>query len=312
LITKIEGGRPKPIKPGPYQRRALIAMLELVLIFGNEIPLRAIQERACCDDAKCRKGIADGLRRWRKRGLVVAKGARRGLRYGFAPQLLEMLDQSSNQKRWSLKRTRSTRPVDAPWGTTLRIFKMILESRIGLFTREIEGRLGISRVAVRYHINKLKKLGLVVEPSPGYVAPAPLDMKKVERALEAAGEYRAVLEAVGLIYANGRVWLRPFTAKKYAMVKKEGSLRNAQRELKQLRDRAIIIRLPGRKCRFGVYIINPIYPVRIPEHIHDESTKHLYGGWRVWKRRKNSSNCRSCVQVGRGMLGDGGGCGGSC
>jgi transposase len=247
----------------------------------------------------------------RKRGLVVAKGAGRGLRYGFTPQLLEMLDQFSNQKGRSFKRTRSTRPVDAPWGTTLRIYKMILESRIGLFTREIEGRLGISRVAVRYHINKLKKLGLVVESSPGYVAPAPLDMK-VEKALEAAGEYRTVLEAVGLIYANGRVWLRPFTAKKYAMVKKEGSLRKAQRELKQLKDKAIIIRLPGRKCRFGVYIINPIYPVRIPEHVHDGSTKHLYGGWRVWKRRKNSSNGRSCVRVKRGILGDGGGCGGSC
>ena len=312
MITKIEGGRAKPIKPGPYQRRALIAMLELVLIFGNEIPLRAIQERACGDDAKCRKGIADGLRRWRKRGLVVAKGARRGLRYGFAPQLLEMLDQSSNQKRWSLKRTRSTRPVDAPWGTTLRICKLILESRIGLFTREIEVRLGISRVAVRYHINKLKRLNLVREPFPGYVEPAPPDMKRVEEALEAAGEHRIVLEAVGLIYANGRIWLRPFTAKEYTMVKKEGSLRKAQRELKRLRDRAIIIRLPGRRCRFGVYIINPIYPVQIPQHVYDKSTRHLYGGSRVWKRRKNSSNCRSCVRVGRGMLGVGGGCEGSC
>jgi DNA-binding transcriptional ArsR family regulator len=188
---------------------------------------------------------------------------------------------------------------------------MILESRVGMYTREIERRLGISRVAVRYHINKLKRLSLVEEPFPGYVKPAPPDMRRVEEALEAAGELRVFLEAVGLIYANGRIWLRPFTTKEYAMVKKEGSLRKAQRELKQLRDRAIIIRLPGRKCRFGVHIINPIYPVRIPEHIHDKSTKHLYGGWKVWRRRRNSSNCRSCVRVRRGMLGDGG-CGGSC
>jgi len=304
LATMVENGRPKPIKLGPRQRLALRAMLELRPIFDNEIPLRAIQDWACGDDVRCRKRVADGLRRWRKRGLVVARGAGRGLRYSFTPQLLEWLDQLSNQNGWSFKPTRSTRPVDGPWGTTLRIYKMILESR-GIYTREIQGNLGISRTAVRYHINKLKKLGLVVEPSPGYVAPAPLDMKKVERALEAAGEHRIVLEAVGLIYANGRVWLRPFTAKEYAMVKKEGSLRKAQRELKELRDRAIVIRLPGRKCRFGFYIINPIYPVRIPEHIHDESTKHLYGGWRVWKRRKNSSNGRSCVRVKWGILGDG-------
>jgi predicted DNA-binding transcriptional regulator len=308
----VEGGRAKLIKPGPYQRRALVVMPELMRIYGNEIPLRAIQDWACGDDAKCRKGVADGLRRWRKRGLIGARGARRGLKYIITPQLLELLYQLSNRKRLSLKRTRSTRPVDAPWGTTLRIYKMILESRVGMRTREIERRLGISRTAVRYHINKLKRLGLVEEPFPGYVRPAPPDMRRVEEALEATSELRVFLEAVGLIYANGRIWLRPFTAKEYKMVKNDGSLRNAQRELKQLRDRAIIIRLPGRKCRFGFYIINPIYPVRIPEHIHDESTKHLYGGWRVWKRRKNSSNCRSCVRVGGGVLGVGGGCGGSC
>ena len=305
MATGVKDNKPTLIRLGPHQWRALEAMFELRLIFGNEIPLKVIQDRACGDDAKCRKGVTDGLRRLRKRGLVVAKGARRGLRYGFTPQLLEMLDQSSNRKRCSLKRTRSTRPVDAPWGTTLRIYKMILESRIGLFTREIEGRLGISRVAVRYHINKLKRLGLVREPFLGYVEPAPLDMKRVEEALEVAGEHRIVLEAVGLVYANGRVWLRPFTTKEYAMVKKEGSLRKAQRELKQLRDRAIIIRLPGRKCRFGVYIINPIYPVRIPEHIHDKSTKHLYGGSRVWRRKRNRSPRRSRVRVKRGILGGG-------
>jgi len=173
-----------------------------------------------------------------------------------------------------------------------------------MYTREIERRLGISRTAVRYHINKLKKLSLVLEPLPGYVTPAPLDMGKVEKALEVAGEYRVVLEAVGLIYANGRIQLRPFTSKEYAIVKKE-SLRKAQHELKRLKDEAIIIRLPGRRCRLGVYIINPIYPVRIPEHVHDGSTRHLYGGSRVWKRRRNSSNHRSRVRVGRGILGDG-------
>jgi DNA-binding transcriptional ArsR family regulator len=297
LATRIEGGRPKLLKPGPHQRRALTAMLELRPMFDNEIPLRVIQDRACGDDAKCRKGVADGLRRLRRRGLVVFRGARRGLRYGFTPQLLEILIQLSNQKRLTLKRTRSSRPVDSPWGTTLRIYKMILESRIGMYTREIEGKLGISRTAVRYHVNKLKELGLVREPFPGYVEPAPPDMKRVEEALEAAGEHRVVLEAIGLIYANGRVWLRPFTAKDYAMVKKE-SLRKAQRELRQLRDESIIIRLPGRRCRLGVYIINPIYPTKIPQHVHDKSTRHLYGGWRVWRGKRKHSPYRSCVRVG--------------
>jgi len=287
LATRIEGGRPKPIKPGPRQRRALIAMFELRPIFDNEIPLKAIQDRACGDDVKCRKGVADGLRRFRRRGLVIAKGTRRGLRYGFTSQLLELLDRLSNQKRWTFKRIRSRRPVDSPWGTTLRIYKMILESRIGMYTREIEGRLGISRTAVRYHINKLKRLGLVREPFLGYVEPAPPDMKRVGEALEATGEHRVVLEAIGLIYANGRIWLKPFTSKEYAVVKKE-NLRKAQRELKQFRDRSIIIRLPGRKCRWGVHIINPIYPAHIPQHVHDRSTRHLYGGQRVWRRRKSS------------------------
>ncbi len=302
MATRIEDGRPKLIKPGPRQKRALIAMFELMPIFGNEIPLKAIQDRACGDDAKCRKGVADGLRRWRKRGLVEAQGARRGLRYIITPQLIALY-QLSNPNRWSLKRTRSTRPVDSPWGTTLRIYKMILESR-GIYTREIQGNLGISRTAVRYHINKLKRLGLVKEPFPGYVEPAPLDMERVEKALEVAGEHRVVLEALGLIYANGRIWLRPFTAKEYAMVRKI-SLRKAQRELKQFKEKAIIIRLPGRRCRFGVYVINPIYPVRIPQHIHDKSVRHLYGGSRVWKRKKNRPPWRSCVRVGRGILGGG-------
>jgi biotin operon repressor len=225
LATRIKSGRQKLLKPGPHQRRALIAMLELRIIFGDEIPLRAIQDRACGDNAKCRKGVADGLRRLRKRGLVVARGARRGLRYAFTPQLLEVLDRLSNQKRWTFKRTRSSRPVDSPWGTTLRIYKMILESR-GMFTREIVGRLGISRAAVRYHINKLKRLNLVREPFPGYIEPAPLDMERVERALEVVGEHRVVLEAVGLIYANGRIQLRPFTSKEYAMMRKRVSERH--------------------------------------------------------------------------------------
>ena len=310
MTTRVRGGEPKLIKPGPYQRRALEAMIELRAIFGDEIPLRAIQDWACGDDVKCRKGVAGGLRRFRRRGLVVARGVRRGLRYGFTQQLLEWLVQFSNQKGFTFKRTRSSRPVDAPWGTKLRIYKMILESRIGMYTREIQANLGISRTAVRYHINDLKKLGLIVEPSPGYVAPAPLDMGRVERALADAGEYRVILEAVGLVYANGRIWLRPFTTKGYAMVRKE-YLRRAQRELKQLRDGAIVIRLPGRRCRFGIYIINPIYPTRIPQHTHDRSTRHLYGGWRVRRRRRNSSNCRSRVQVG-GIYGGGGCCGWPC
>ena len=303
--TRVRDNKLELIRLGPHQRRALKAMLELRLIFGNEIPLKAIQDRACGDDAKCRKGVTDGLRRLRKRGLVVARGARRGLRYIVTQQLIELY-QISKQKKQCFKRTRSTRPVDAPWGTTLRIYRMIVESRVGMHTREIERRLGISRTAVRYHINKLKRLGLVEEPFPGYVKPAPPDMRRVEEALEAAGELRVFLEALGLTYANGRIQIKPFTAKEYRMVRKEGSLRKAQRELKELRDRAIIIRLPGRRCRFGVYIINPIYPVQMPQHTHDRSTKHLYGGQRVWRRRKNSSSCRSCVRVGLGILCDGG------
>jgi DNA-binding transcriptional ArsR family regulator len=272
-------------------------MLELKPMFENEIPLRVIQDKVCSENVKCRKGIADGLRRLRRRGLLIARGSGRGLRYGFTPQLLEMLVQLSNQNGWTFKHVKSSKPADAPWGTKLRIYKMILESRIGVYTREIERKLGISRTAVRYHINKLKRLRLVVEPSPGYVAPTPPDMKRVERALEAAGEHRVLLEATGLIYANGRIRLRPFTSKEFAMVMK-GSLRNAQRIVKQLKDKAIIIRLPGRRCRFGIYVINPIYPVRIPQHVHDRSTRHLYGGSRVWKRRKNSSAWRSCALAG--------------
>jgi predicted transcriptional regulator len=190
---------------------------------------------------------------------------------------------------------------------------MILESRIGMYTSEIERRLGISRTAVRYHVNKLKRLGLVIEPSPGYVAPAPLDIGRVKRALEAAGEYRVVLEAAGLIYANARIQPRLFTTKELAMIMKV-SLRKTQRVVKQLKDKNVIIRLPGRRCRLGFYIINPIYPAHIPQHVHDRSTKHLYGGWRVCKRckrRKNPSGCRSRVRVKWCTLSVGGGCGGS-
>jgi predicted transcriptional regulator len=296
LATRIKSRRPKLIKPGPRQRMALIAMFELRAIFDNEIPLRAIQDRACGDDVKCRRRVADGLRRFRRRGLVTARGARRGLRYGFTPQLLETLVQLSYQNGLTLKRIRSSRPVDSPWGSTLRIYRMILESRLGMYTGEIERRLGISRTAVRYHVNKLKRLGLVVEPSPGYVAPTPLDMERMERALEAASEYRVVLEAAGLIYANARIQPRLFTTKELAMIMKV-SLRKAQRIVKQLKDRNIIIRLPGRRCRLGFYIINPIYPTHVPQHVHDKSTKHLYGGQRTWKRKKSSSGCRSCVPV---------------
>jgi predicted transcriptional regulator len=308
LATMVGDGGPSLKSFGPYQRRAIMAMLELRPMFDNEIPLRVLQDKACGENAKCRRGVADGLRRLRRRGLVVARGARRGLRYGFTSQLLELLDRLSNQKRWTFKRIRSRRPVDSPWGTTLRVYKMILESR-GMYTREIEGRLGISRTAVRYHVNKLKRLGLVREPFPGYVEPAPLDMERVERALEAAGEYRVVLEAAGLIYANGRIQLRPFTTKELAMVMKV-SLRKAQRIIKQLKDKNIIIRLPGRRCRLGFYIINPIYPTRIPQHVHDRNTKHFYGGSR--RRKAVPPRCRSRARVRCVVFGGGGLCGRSC
>jgi DNA-binding transcriptional ArsR family regulator len=160
---------------------------------------------------------------------------------------------------------------------------MVLESRIGMFTREIEARLGLSRVAVRYHVNRLKSWGLIVEPVRGYVKPAPLDMARLEKALQAAKELRVVLEALGLVYANGRVMLRPFTTKEAAMLT-DSSLRKAQEMLRRSREDGVVIRIPGRRCRLGVHIINPVYPSRLPEHRHDRDTIHLYGGAR--RRRK--------------------------
>jgi DNA-binding transcriptional ArsR family regulator len=160
---------------------------------------------------------------------------------------------------------------------------MVLESRIGMYTREIEARLGLSRVAVRYHVNRLKAWGLIVEPVRGYVRPAPLDPARLEKALQAAGELRVVLEALGLVYANGRVMLRPFATKEAAMLM-GSSLRKAQEKLRRSREDGVIIRVPGRRCRYGVCIINPVYPMRLPEHRHDRDTIHLYGGAR--RRRK--------------------------
>jgi len=273
---------------GYYQSLGLTAMLELRPLYGDYIPLRSIQDHVCLNGQKthaevkeCRRKVAAGLRRMRRRVLLKAVGQNRGLLYGFTRELLEILRRGGRDLL--KRRRRSTRPVDAPFGTTLKVYKMILESRIGMFTREIEARLGISRVAVRYHVNRLKAWGLIVEPSRGYVRPAPLDLNRVNRALEAAKDLRVVLEALGLVYANGRIQPRPFTAKEAAMVMKV-SLRKAQGCLKQLKDNGVIIRAPGRRCRYGVYTINPVYPSRLPEHRHDRDTIHLYGGAR--RRRK--------------------------
>jgi transposase len=269
---------------GYYQSLALTAMLELRPLYGDYIPLRSIQDHVCLDRPRvreCRRRVAAGLRRLRRRGLLKAVGQGRGLWYALTRRLLGVLKRGG--RRVLRRKRRSTRPVDAPFGTTLRILKMVLESRIGVYTREIEARLGLSRVAVRYHVNRLKAWGLFEEPSRGYVKPAPLDPARLEKALQAARELRVVLEALGLVYANGRVMLRPFTAKETAMVM-DSSLRKAQGCLKQLKDIGVIIRAPGRKCRLGVYVINPVYPSRLPEHRHDRDTIHLYGGAR--RRRK--------------------------
>jgi biotin operon repressor len=266
---------------GYYQALGLKAMLELRPLYGDYIPLRSIQDHACFDSKPCRRRVAAGLRRLRRRGLLKAVGCGRGLWYAFTRQLLEILKRGRRVLR---RKHRSTRPVDAPYGTMLRVLKMVLESRIGVYTREIEARLGISRVAVRYHVNRLKALGLIVEPVRGYVKPAPLDMVRLERILGAAGSSRPLLEAVGLVYANGRVQPRLFTAKEVAMIM-DSSLRKTQELLRRLREDGVIIRAPGRRCRLGVYVINPVYPSRLPEHRHTHDTIHLYGGARRRRRR---------------------------
>jgi transposase len=262
---------------GYYQVLGLKAMLELRPLYGDYIPLRTIQDRVCFEDKVCRRRVAAGLRRMRRRGLLKATGTGRGLWYAFTRRLLDVLRRGG--RRVLRRKRRSTRPVDAPYGTTLRVLKMVLESRIGVYTREIQARLGISRVAVRYHVNRLKALGLIVEPVRGYVKPAPLDLARVELALRAARDLRIVLEAVGLVYANGRVQPRLFTAKETALVM-DSSLRRAQEMLRRLREDGVVIRVPGRRCRLGVYVINPVYPSRLPEHRHDRDTIHLYGGAR--------------------------------
>jgi Mn-dependent DtxR family transcriptional regulator len=267
---------------GYYQSLALSAMLELRPLYGDYIPLRSIQDHVCFDNKQCRRKVAAGLRRLRRRGLVKAVGSGRGLWYAFTRQLLDVLRRGG--RRVLRRRRRSTRPVDAPYGTTLRILKMVVESRIGMFTREIQAKLGITRVAVRYHVNRLKAWGLVEEPFRGYVRPAPLDPARLEKALQAARGLRVVLEALGLVYANGRVMLRPFTTKEAAMVM-DSSLRKAQELFRRLKEDGAIIRIPGRRCRLGIWVINPVYPTRLPEHRHDRDTIHLYGGARRRRSR---------------------------
>jgi Mn-dependent DtxR family transcriptional regulator len=267
-------------------------IVELAGTYDGMVPLRVIQDSLCSEaDVKCRRSIAESSRRLRKRGLLVADGSGRGLRYGLTPQLLELLVQVSSRKGRTFKpvlspgRPRSTRPVDAPYGTMLRTYKMILERRKQVPTREIQRALGISRTATRYHIRNLKRLELIREPSPGLIDLAPLDGRRISKALEDAGEYKDALIALGLEYAHGRIWLKPFKARDLAKLLKK-SLRYAEHILRQLEDKSVVIGLPGRKCPKKVYIINPIYPTKIPQHTHDRGTVHLYGGQRVWRRRK--------------------------
>jgi biotin operon repressor len=280
---------------------------ELAEVYDGMVPLRVIQDSLCSvADAKCRRGVAESARRLRLRGLLEADGRGRGLRYRLAPQLRELLVQLSNQKECAFRRSRSTKPVDAPWGTKLRILKMVVESRVGALIKDIAAKLGISEVAVRYHVRGLEELGFVVRPSPGFVTLAPIDESRVEKAVEDAKELGVILGR-GLKLVYGKLMLTPFTAKEVA-IHFRMPLWKSQRILRQMRKRSMIIDMPGRKCRFKIYIVNPIYPVSIPQHLHDKGTVHRYGGQRVWKRKKNRSPRHSRVRNG----GVGGGCGGSC
>jgi predicted transcriptional regulator len=282
---------------------------ELEGIYDSAVPLKVIQDSLCdVADTKCRRGITESTRRLRRRGLLEADGRGRGLRYKLAPQLRELLVQLSNQKECAFRRSRSTKPVDAPWGTKLRILKMVIESRVGIFIKDIAARIGISEAAVRYHVRYWEKLNIVTRPSPGLVTLAPIDEGRVRKALEDAGEWGKILESLGLRRVYGKLVLEPFTAKEVAIFTGK-PLWRVQRVLRQLRRRSIIIDMPGRKCRFKFYIINPVYPTSIPQHLHDKGTVHRYGGQRVWRRRKrNRPPCHSRVRNG----GVGGGCGGSC
>jgi DNA-binding transcriptional ArsR family regulator len=285
---------------------------ELEWIYDGAVPLKVIQDSLCdVADAKCRRGIAESARRLRRRGLLEADGRKRGLRYRLAPQLRELLVQFSNQKRCSFRGSKSTRPVDSPWGTKLRILKMVVESRVGALVKDIAIKLGISEVAVRYHVRSLEELDLVTRPSSGLVTLAPIDESKVRKAIEDAGEWGKVIESLGLRRVYGKLVLESFTAKDVANTSGK-PLWKVQRVLRQLRRRSIVIDMPGRKCRFKIYIINPIYPTNIPQHLHDKGTIHRYGGQRVWRRKRDRSPRHSRVQIGGTRGSDGGGCGGSC
>jgi DNA-binding transcriptional ArsR family regulator len=308
LATGVKGGRPKLKRLSARQLAIALKIAELEGIYDSAVPLKVIQDSLCSTDRKCRKGIARSARRLRLRGLLEADGRGRGLKYRLAPQLREFLVQLSNQKRYAFRRGRSTRPVDSPWGTKLRILKMVVENGVGVLIKDIAAKIGISEVAVRYHVRGLEDLGLVTRPSPGLVTLTLVDEGRVKRAIEDAGEWGEVLEIVGLKRVYGRLMLKPFTAKEFAIIAGK-PLRRVQRFLRQARRRSIVIDMPGRKCRFKIYIINSIYPTSVPQHLHDKGTVHLYGGQRVWRRRRNRSPRHSRVRVGGIHGGVGGGCG---
>jgi DNA-binding transcriptional ArsR family regulator len=299
LVAGVEGGRPRLKRLSARQWAIVMKIAELEGIYDSAVPLKVIQDSLCdVADAKCKRGITGSARRLRRRGLLEADGRGRGLRYRLAPQLRELLVQLSNQKECAFRRSRSTKPVDAPWGTKLRILKMVVESRVGALIKDIAAKLGISEVAVRYHVRGWEDLDLVTRPSPGLVTLAPVDEGRVKKALEDAGEWGKILGSLGLRRVYGRLVLEPFTAKEFAIFTGQ-PLWKTQRILRRLRRRSIVIDMPGRKCRFKIYIINPIYPTCIPQHLHDKGTVHRYGGQRVWRRRKrNRPPCHSCVRVG--------------
>jgi transposase len=295
VATGVKGGRPKLKRLSARQWAIVMKIAELEDIYDGWIPLRVLQGSLCdIADAKCRRGITESARRLRLRGLLEVNGRGRGLKYRLAPQLRELLVQLSNQNGLTFRRSRSTRPVDSPWGTKLRILKMVVESRVGALIRDIAAKIGISEAATRYHVRYWEELGLVTRPSPGLVTLAPVDEGRVRKALEDAGEWGKILESVGLRRVYGKLVLEPFTAKEVA-VSTGKPLWRVQRALRQLRRRSIVIDMPGRKCRFKIYIINPIYPTSIPQHLHAKGTVHRYGAWR---RRRNRPPCQSCVRVG--------------
>jgi predicted transcriptional regulator len=287
LATRVRGERPKPIRLSPRQWAIAMKIAEFAGIYDGMVPLRVVQDSLCSvADAKCRRSVAESARRLRLRGLLEANGKGRGLRYGLTPQLLKLLDPLSKQNRSTFRRSRSTKPVDSPWGTKLRILKMVVESRVGVLIKDVAAKIGISEVAVRYHVRYWEELKIVTRPSPGLVTLAPVDEGRVRKALEDAREWGKILECIGLRRVYGKLVLEPFTAKEVANSTGK-PLWKVQRTLRQLRRRSIVIDMPGRKCRFKIYIINPIYPTSIPQHLHDKGTVHRYGGQRVWRRRRH-------------------------